>query len=156
MSEQDDHTENTESTQTSRAQSGRTPQRSGKSEARAGLNLSFDSAATSVPVGIVEGSPTLLVVAVEDLCWRLAVQDWCSREPQLSDKDGHAAWQSEARHFNDKRRPDPGDGRRGADGLLRPLTAAAWARGTCHGTPAAAGRRTLSRPPPRCHVGGRK
>jgi len=106
MSEQNDHTENTESaesTRTSRVQSGRTPQRSRKSKARAGFNLSFDSAATSVPVGIVEDSPTLLIAAVEDLCWRLAVQDWSTREPQRSDKVGHAAWQSEARHFNDKR-----------------------------------------------------
>ena len=103
MSEHNDYTENTESTRTGRAQPGRKAQRRGKTKGAAGFNLAFDSAATSVPVAIVQDSPTLLVAAVEDLCWRLAVQDWSAREPQRSDKDGHAAWQSEARRFNDKR-----------------------------------------------------
>ncbi|HTJ71106.1 MAG TPA: hypothetical protein VL551_26415 [Actinospica sp.] len=86
---------------TNRAKPVRAPKRSGRHAAR-DLNLSFDSAAASVPLALVADSPTLLVAAVEDLVWRLDVLDWTKRRPSRSDREAHAAWLAEARRFNEK------------------------------------------------------
>jgi len=104
MSEYADPAEPVEPVEPARpAQPVRSPKRRRKSAVRSACNLSFDSAAANVPIAIVSDSPTLMVAAVEDLCWRLAVQDWSEREPPRADREAHAAWKSEAKRFNDKR-----------------------------------------------------
>jgi hypothetical protein len=85
-----------------RARRFRAPTPAGRRAARE-CNLAFVSAGANVPLAIVEDSPTLLVAAVEDLCWRFAVQDWSERRPARSEHAAHAAWQAEGRRFDDKR-----------------------------------------------------
>jgi hypothetical protein len=97
--------EHTESVRPGRAAQGRaakTQRRRGPG-ARAAWNLVFTSSATNVPVAIVKDSPTLMVAAVEELCWRMAVQDWAEREPPRRDRRRYAAWRSEARRHHEKR-----------------------------------------------------
>lgn len=65
-------------------------------------NLTFESVGAEVPLAIVEHSPTMLVAAVEDLCWRLGVQSWSEREPARADHRAHSAWKAEARRFDEK------------------------------------------------------
>jgi hypothetical protein len=66
-------------------------------------NLLFGSMAANVPTAFVRDSPTLMVAALEDLCWRLALIDWSNREPPRKDRARHRAWQAETARLEDKR-----------------------------------------------------
>jgi len=58
-------------------------------------NLTLASAGTGVPLSLVENDPMLLHLAVEDLCWQLAVEDLRRQRPRRGDHDGHDAWSAE-------------------------------------------------------------
>jgi hypothetical protein len=66
-------------------------------------NLWFASSAANVPVSILKDSPGLMVAAVEDLCWRLALLDWTEHEPPRYDRARHHAWKDESTRLEDKR-----------------------------------------------------
>lgn len=69
----------------------RAPRKSG-SEA---WNLHLKSAGTNLPVGFLEDSPSMLVLAVEDVCWEAAVEDWKRRRPPRWRSQARAAWEAE-------------------------------------------------------------
>lgn len=74
------------------------PVRRGRPSARAfrrSGNLGLESCGLQVPMGLAAKSPTLLVVAVEDLCWRLAMDAWRARRPRPWQLRRRAAWRAE-------------------------------------------------------------
>ena len=58
-------------------------------------NLTLVSANTGVPLRLAAESPTLLTAAVEDLCWRLALEDLEKRRPRWWQRRARAAWRDE-------------------------------------------------------------
>ncbi|HET9170730.1 MAG TPA: hypothetical protein VFN97_14935 [Actinospica sp.] len=66
-------------------------------------DLLISSADIRVPALIVRDSPTLMVAAVEDLCWRLALVDSDRRRPRRWRRSALAAWRAERRLIEDKR-----------------------------------------------------
>jgi hypothetical protein len=66
-------------------------------------NLTLVSAGTGVPLRLAAESPTLMVAAVEDLCWRLAVEDLQTRRPRRWHRRASAAWRDEQARLEAKR-----------------------------------------------------
>lgn len=66
-------------------------------------NLHFESAGTAVPAGLVKDSPTLLVAAVEDVCWRVATDGWMARRPRRWRRHAYAAWRAQSEWLEQKR-----------------------------------------------------
>lgn len=66
-------------------------------------NLRFEAAGTSVPAGLVKDSPTLLVAAVEDVCWRVAADGWIARRPHRWNRRAYAAWRAQSDWLEQKR-----------------------------------------------------
>ena len=67
-------------------------------------NLFLISGRTGVPMGLATGSPAVMVLAVEDLCWQLAVADLKRRRPRIWQRAARAAWRSERDRCDAKRR----------------------------------------------------
>jgi hypothetical protein len=82
----------------------RTSKRRGlrRSEAEA-RNLTLYSARTAVPIRLAAESPTLMLLAVEDLCWQLAVADLAARRPPFWHRTERAAWHQERQRWEAKR-----------------------------------------------------
>jgi hypothetical protein len=57
--------------------------------------MHLKSAGTNLPVGFLEDSPSALVLAVEDVCWEAAVEDWEHRRPSRWRFQARAAWEAE-------------------------------------------------------------
>jgi hypothetical protein len=66
-------------------------------------NLRFESVGMRIPASLVANSPTLLVVAVEDVCWQVARDDWRAGEPSRWHRRAHAAWQEQYQQLEAKR-----------------------------------------------------
>lgn len=66
-------------------------------------NLHFESARTAIPAGLVKDSPTLLVAAVEDVCWRVATDGWIARRPHRWRRRAYAAWRAQSEWLEQKR-----------------------------------------------------
>jgi len=67
-------------------------------------NLRFESAGTTVPAGLVQDSPILLVAAVEDVCWQAAAEGWRARRPHRWQRRAYAAWCAQSDWLDQKRR----------------------------------------------------
>lgn len=67
-------------------------------------NLTLASAGTGVPLRMAAESPELLWAAVEDLEWRLAVEDLRTRRPHRWQYARMAAWVAERDRLEEKRR----------------------------------------------------
>ena len=67
-------------------------------------NLMLASAGTAVPVRTVVDSPGLLTAAVEDLQWRLALENLRARRPHRWQKPEMAAWTAELARLAEKQR----------------------------------------------------
>lgn len=66
-------------------------------------NLRFESVDARIPAAAVAQSPTLLVVAIEDVCWRVAMDACRARRPHRWHRRAYAAWTAQARSLEDKR-----------------------------------------------------
>lgn len=66
-------------------------------------NLHFESTDTHVPTALVQQSPTLLVVAVEDVCWRVAMDTCRASRPARWRRRAYAAWTEQLRGLEAKR-----------------------------------------------------
>jgi hypothetical protein len=66
-------------------------------------NLRLVSAGTGVPAKLAAESPTLMVLAVEDLCWQLGVAELEGRRPHFWRRAEHAAWAEEQARWEAKR-----------------------------------------------------
>jgi len=69
----------------------------------ASRNLNLISANTGVPVGLATENATLMLVAVEDLCWQLGMRELESRRPRFWRRSARAAWRLEKVRWDDKR-----------------------------------------------------
>ncbi|HET9172737.1 MAG TPA: hypothetical protein VFN97_25145 [Actinospica sp.] len=87
-----------ESTPTARGSRG------GQRSTRVMSDLLFGACKANVPVAILRDSPILMVAAVEDLCWRLALLDCSEHEPPRYERARHRAWKQESARIEDKRR----------------------------------------------------
>lgn len=67
------------------------------------VNVTFASLSLSLPTSVVEHSPTLMVVAVEDACLRFAIADWAKHRPSRTDSVAMARWLAQRRLFEEKR-----------------------------------------------------
>ncbi len=81
----------------------RRSRRAARAAAERGWNLRFESAGTSVPAALVQDSPTLLVAAVEDVCWRVATEGWLARRPHRWHRHAYSAWRAQAQWLDQKR-----------------------------------------------------
>lgn len=91
--------------QAPRRRQWRLPTRRGRERAvlRA-RSLNLASAGTAVPLTMAENDPMLLRLAVEDLCWHMAVDDLDRRRPRRGDRAERDAWLAEQAHLEDERR----------------------------------------------------
>jgi hypothetical protein len=69
----------------------------------ASQNLVLVSAGTGVPLRLAAESPTLMLLAVEDLCWQLAVADLAARRPRRWRRDERATWREDRSRLEAKR-----------------------------------------------------
>jgi hypothetical protein len=77
--------------------------RRGRSTAQATWNLRFDLLGTYIPAGRVAESPTLLVIAAEDVCWRVALDTLAAARPALWRRRARAQWRAQRRGLEQKR-----------------------------------------------------
>ena len=63
--------------------------------AQAPWNLHLESAGTDIAARFLADSPSLAVLAVEDLCWQAAAEDWKHRRPHWWQPRSRAAWRAE-------------------------------------------------------------
>jgi hypothetical protein len=66
-------------------------------------NLRFESVDAHIPAAAVARSPTLLMVAVEDVCWQVAMDTCRADRPRRWHRHAYAAWTAQARRLEDKR-----------------------------------------------------
>jgi hypothetical protein len=66
-------------------------------------NLDFESVGTRIPAGVVAKSPTLLMVAIEDVCWRVAMDTLRAAQPSRLRRRAYAAWHAKVRSLDEKR-----------------------------------------------------
>ncbi len=82
---------------------GRGPGTAARTHANDGWNLQFESVGVRVPVAMVADSPTLLVVAVEDVCWHVAMEQCRSSRPHRWHRRAYAAWVAQRGRLEQKR-----------------------------------------------------
>lgn len=68
-----------------------------------GWNLDFESAGTRIPAGVVIQSPTLMMAAIEDVCWRVAMDTLQATQPSRWRRRAYAAWHAKVRCLDEKR-----------------------------------------------------
>jgi hypothetical protein len=66
-----------------------------KLSAAESANLHLVAAGTGIAIKLAAESPTLMVLAVEDLCWQLAVSDHAARRPAIWRRAERAVWNAE-------------------------------------------------------------
>jgi hypothetical protein len=79
------------------------PHRVSQRHAHHRWNLRLASVATRIPVATLVQSPTLLVVAVEDVCWQSAVEWTRARRPRRWHRAAYRAWLEQLQRLDDKR-----------------------------------------------------
>jgi hypothetical protein len=75
----------------------------GRTRQDAAWNLRFDSVGVYVPAAAVADSPTLLMVAIEDVCWQVAMQQSRSTRPHRWCRHAYAAWIAQRERLEQKR-----------------------------------------------------
>lgn len=68
-----------------------------------GWNLDFEAAGTRIPAGVVAQSPTLMMVAIEDVCWRVAMDTLRAAQPSRWHRRAYTAWHAKVRCLDEKR-----------------------------------------------------
>jgi hypothetical protein len=66
-------------------------------------NLDFESIGARIPAGLVAASPTLMMVAAEDVCWRVARDALRAARPSRLRRRAYASWHAKMRGLDDKR-----------------------------------------------------
>ncbi len=77
--------------------------RAGKRRPTDAWNLRFESVDTRIPAAVVAQSPTLLMAAIEDVCWHVAMDACRAERPHRWQRRAYAAWSAQARSLEDKR-----------------------------------------------------
>jgi len=97
---------NNEAGATVGAGTGRRPRARGRRRGRRATdswNLRFESLGARIPAAFVGQSATLMVVAVEDVCWQLAMDSWRSARPRRWRRRSYATWRAQVLRLEDKR-----------------------------------------------------
>ena len=58
-------------------------------------NLRFETIGARIPAAMVAKSPTLLKAAVEEVCWRVAMDAWLAARPHRWRRHAYAAWSAQ-------------------------------------------------------------
>ena len=66
-------------------------------------NLCFESIGSKIPTAVVADSPTLMVAAVEDMCWQVARDSWRANRPSRLRRRAYRAWMAQYVTLADKR-----------------------------------------------------
>ena len=66
-------------------------------------NLCFESIGSRIPTAVVADSPTLMVAAVEDMCWQVARDSWRAARPSRWRRRAYRAWVAQYASLADKR-----------------------------------------------------
>lgn len=66
-------------------------------------NLCFESIGSKIPTAVVADSPTLMVAAVEDMCWQVARDSWRAARPSRWRRRAYRAWIAQYSTLADKR-----------------------------------------------------
>jgi hypothetical protein len=64
-------------------------------------NLVLESAGTNLPIRFLD-SPSAVMLAVEDLCWAAAVEDWKHRRPSRWRLRARVVWEAEGARLGAK------------------------------------------------------
>lgn len=65
-------------------------------------NLHLESVGSNVAGRFLTESPSAMVLAVEDLCWQAATEDWKHRRPHWWQLRARTAWQAEGAQLDAK------------------------------------------------------
>ena len=66
-------------------------------------NLDFESVGARIPAALVAASPTLMMVAAEDICWRVSRDALRAARPSRLRRRAYAAWYAKMRSLDEKR-----------------------------------------------------
>lgn len=66
-------------------------------------NLCFESIGSKIPTAVVADSPTLMVAAVEDMCWQVARDSWRAARPSRLRRRAYRTWMAQYASLADKR-----------------------------------------------------
>ncbi len=77
------------------AGAGRRARRRERKANRESWNLRFESINARIPAAMVAKSPTLLRAAVEEVCWRVAMDSWMAARPRRWRRRAYAAWSAQ-------------------------------------------------------------
>ena len=66
-------------------------------------NLCFESIGSRIPTAVVADSPTLMVAAVEDMCWQVARDSWRAARPSRWRRRAYRTWMAQYASLADKR-----------------------------------------------------
>jgi hypothetical protein len=66
-------------------------------------NVAFESIGARIPAGLVAASPTLMMVAAEDVCWRIARDALRAARPSRLRRRAYASWDAKMRRLDEKR-----------------------------------------------------
>jgi len=87
-----------------RAQSGtQRERRAARRQRRQAWNLHFESVGTSIPAAMVAKSPTLLMAAVEEVCWRFSMDACLAGRPRRWRRRAYAVWAAQLADLEAKR-----------------------------------------------------
>lgn len=78
-----------------RGTAGRRARRRERKAGRDAWNLRFESIGARIPAAMVAKSPTLLRAAVEEVCWRVAMDAWLAARPRRWRLRAYAAWSAQ-------------------------------------------------------------
>jgi hypothetical protein len=81
----------------------RARRRAEKARRRDGWNMRFESIGTRIPTALVADSPTLMVAAVEDMCWQVARDAWRAARPSRLRRRAYRAWTAQYSSLAEKR-----------------------------------------------------
>jgi hypothetical protein len=70
---------------------------------REAWNLSFESFGTRIPTSVMVKSPTLLMAAVEEVCWRVSMDAWLAGRPSRWRRRAYTAWAAQLADLEEKR-----------------------------------------------------
>jgi hypothetical protein len=81
----------------------RAERKAASAQRRDAWNLCFESIGSRIPTALVADSPTLMVAAVEDMCWQVARDTWRAARPSRLRRRAYRAWMAQYASLAEKR-----------------------------------------------------
>ncbi len=86
-----------------RRAAGRRERRDARKQRRESWNPSFETFGTRIPTSVMAKSPTLLMAAVEEVCWRVSMDAWLAARPRRWRRRAYAVWAAQLADLELKR-----------------------------------------------------